>query len=347
VLHAYDATTLVELYNSNQASGGRDQFGIGNKFVAPTIANGKVYLGTASGVGVFGLLPPALVSLSPTSGGGTLATFTAVYSDSNGTSDLNVVHLLVNTTVGNGNACYLLYQPQGSHLYLANDAGDWIAPPLTPGMTGTVSNSQCALAAESTSVSTAGDELTLRVELSFSSTTFVGQQNVYLSAAGISGNTGWVKEGTWTPYVSTGPPAVVSLSPSSGGGTTVTFRAVYSDPNRAADLSVVHLLVNTGVSPINACYVLYQPQSNNLYLANNAGAWITPGLKLGVAGTVSNSQCALNTGTSSVSTAGNELTLNVTLSFSSTFVSPQNVYLQAEELSGVSSGFAEKGTWTP
>ena len=32
VLHAYDAATLTELYNSNQA-GSRDQFGKGNKFI--------------------------------------------------------------------------------------------------------------------------------------------------------------------------------------------------------------------------------------------------------------------------------------------------------------------------
>lgn len=58
VLHAYDAANLAnELYNSNQAAGGRDQFGIGNKFITPTIANGRVYVGTPSGVAVFGLLP--------------------------------------------------------------------------------------------------------------------------------------------------------------------------------------------------------------------------------------------------------------------------------------------------
>jgi hypothetical protein len=57
VLHAYDASNLShELYNSNQA-GARDQFGAGNKFITPTIANGKVYVGTTNGVAVFGLLP--------------------------------------------------------------------------------------------------------------------------------------------------------------------------------------------------------------------------------------------------------------------------------------------------
>jgi hypothetical protein len=56
VLHAYDATNLAhELYNSNQASGGRDHFGTGNKFITPTVINGKVYVGCLTGVGVFGL----------------------------------------------------------------------------------------------------------------------------------------------------------------------------------------------------------------------------------------------------------------------------------------------------
>jgi hypothetical protein len=56
VLHAYNAITLVELYNTNQASGSRDHFGAGNKFIIPMIINGKVYVGTTTGVGVFGLL---------------------------------------------------------------------------------------------------------------------------------------------------------------------------------------------------------------------------------------------------------------------------------------------------
>lgn len=56
VLHAYDAASLGELYNSNQA-GTRDQFGFSTRFVTPTIANGKVFVGTLNGVAVFGLLP--------------------------------------------------------------------------------------------------------------------------------------------------------------------------------------------------------------------------------------------------------------------------------------------------
>jgi hypothetical protein len=56
VLHAYGATSLVELYNTNEAANGRDHFGARNKFIIPLIAHGKVYVGTTNGVGVFGLL---------------------------------------------------------------------------------------------------------------------------------------------------------------------------------------------------------------------------------------------------------------------------------------------------
>jgi hypothetical protein len=74
VLHAYDASNLSkELYNSNQAPGGQDNFGAGNKYIVPTVVDGKVYVATASGVGVFGLrcsyaLIPQRVSM-PTAGG--------------------------------------------------------------------------------------------------------------------------------------------------------------------------------------------------------------------------------------------------------------------------------------
>ena len=57
VLHAYNPANLaVEYYNSTQAAGSRDAFGNGNKFITPVVANGKVFVGTASGVAVFGLL---------------------------------------------------------------------------------------------------------------------------------------------------------------------------------------------------------------------------------------------------------------------------------------------------
>jgi hypothetical protein len=67
-LHAYAATNLAqELYNTNQAPNSRDVPGGAVKFTVPTIANGKVYLGSQASI--YGLLPPAATpSFSPAAG---------------------------------------------------------------------------------------------------------------------------------------------------------------------------------------------------------------------------------------------------------------------------------------
>ena len=70
VLHAYDATNLaLELYNSAQ-NWARDSVGLPVKFVVPTVANGKVYVGAAGQVSVYGILTPvtAVPTFSPAGG---------------------------------------------------------------------------------------------------------------------------------------------------------------------------------------------------------------------------------------------------------------------------------------
>ena len=63
VLYAFDATNLAKQLYSSKDAGSRDTFGNGNKFIVPTVANGKVYVGTTSSVGVFGLLDPPRLSV--------------------------------------------------------------------------------------------------------------------------------------------------------------------------------------------------------------------------------------------------------------------------------------------
>jgi len=72
VLYAYDASNMTMLYNSKQALGFNfplDQGGCASKFVVPTVANGRVYVGTQNQLDVFGLVSsrtgPNLLFLNP------------------------------------------------------------------------------------------------------------------------------------------------------------------------------------------------------------------------------------------------------------------------------------------
>jgi hypothetical protein len=70
ILYAYLATNVARtLYSSatTKVDGHiRDQMGCGTKFQTPTIANGKVYVGTQNEIDVFGLLPTSPTSPQPT-----------------------------------------------------------------------------------------------------------------------------------------------------------------------------------------------------------------------------------------------------------------------------------------
>ena len=96
ILHAYDATNLQnEFYNTNQ-NATRDAPGAAVKFTVPTVANGKVFLGTQSQVSAYGLLVGFGVSASPVQQSivpGTSAVFTvqvSEYSNFNGTVNFGI-----------------------------------------------------------------------------------------------------------------------------------------------------------------------------------------------------------------------------------------------------------------
>ncbi len=92
ILHAYNAAKLAtELWNSNQAAA-RDTPGPGLKFTVPTVANGKVYVGTANALSAYGSLTPDYfwISMNPTVvsvPGGSTATYTVSVNAMPGASD--------------------------------------------------------------------------------------------------------------------------------------------------------------------------------------------------------------------------------------------------------------------
>ncbi|MCW5982418.1 MAG: carboxypeptidase regulatory-like domain-containing protein [Bryobacteraceae bacterium] len=143
------------------------------------------------------------------------------------------------------------------------------------------------------------------------------------------------------------PPVSESVSPASGEGSSQTFRAVFSDPDGAAELKVVRLLLNAQLKDADGCYVSYDPSSKQLSLRGNDGSsWIESKI-VGTAGSLANGQCTVNTGASAATVSGNVLTLDVALSFARAFTTAKNIYLYAEDLDGLSTDWQLKGTWTP
>jgi len=86
VLYAYDATNLANmLYNSSQAANNRDVPGGAVKFAIPTIANGKVYVGSQLKVSAYGTISTTPTAATPTfspAPGSYTSTITVTLSDS-------------------------------------------------------------------------------------------------------------------------------------------------------------------------------------------------------------------------------------------------------------------------
>ena len=280
------------------------------------------------------------VSVTPNSGSGTSQAFSFVYADPKGYTALSSVRVLINSALSGTSACYFVYYVSSNQLYLENDASSQWAGSVTIGQGGTVQNSQCIVNGATSSASGSGSNLTLSVALTFQSG-FAGAMNVYLDAYdGV--DAGWQQKGTWTlGNVVMGP---VSVTPNTGSGSSQTFGFVYADPKGYTALSSVRVLINSALSGTSACYFVYYPGSNQLYLENDASSAWAGSVTVGQSGTVQNSQCVVNGAGSSMVGSGSNLTLNVALTFPSAFAGVKAIYLDAYD--GTDAGWQQKGTWT-
>jgi hypothetical protein len=289
--------------------------------------------------------PPTAVSVSPASGNGSSQTFSLLYSDSRGFADINFVEMNWNATQSTANACYLRYSRATGVLQLATNAGSgWIGS-ATIGAAGTLANTQCSVDAGASSASGSGNNLTVTLVLTFNSA-FAGSKNIYMQVQDTANTLApWQARGTWTVVVSA-PPAAVSVSPASGSGTTQAFSFAYSDTLGFTDINFIEFLFQSSLSMQNACYARYVPFTNILSLYNDAATGYAGAATLGAAGTLTNGQCTINVGASSVQGAGDNLTLTVALTFKPAFGGAKNIYMIAVSQGSVSSGWQAKGTWS-
>ena len=289
-------------------------------------------------------------SATPSSGSGATQTFALRYSDSNGAANLATAWVWFNPAITSSGAssCMAYYDRVGARLFLLNDAGtSWMAGTL--GTSGTLQNSQCAVSLGSSSVTSSGNTLTLNLATTFKSP-FTGTKNIYMYAADGGLSSGWQARGSWAVSGGSGPtgPTVTadSATPSSGSGTTQPFALQYSDSSGAGNLATAWVWFNAAFtsSAASSCLVYYDRVAARLYLLNNAGtSWMAG--TLGTSGTLQNSQCAVSLASSSVTLSGNTLTLNLAMTFKSTYTGTKNIYMYAAN-STVSSGWQVRGAWT-
>jgi hypothetical protein len=139
----------------------------------------------------------------------------------------------------------------------------------------------------------------------------------------------------------------VSVTPTSGSGSTASLTATYGNTAGYTDLAWTLLLVNSSLNGSGACYVAYQQGSNSFYLANDTGTgWMPTSVPAESSGNVQNSQCTLNGTGSSVSGSGNRLSMTVSMTFLSGFTGAKTVYLYGLSAGGQNSGWQSRGAWT-
>ena len=140
-------------------------------------------------------------------------------------------------------------------------------------------------------------------------------------------------------------PTNVSVTPSSGGGSSQIFRATIRDAAGAADVQAVGFLFQSSINGANAVYLWYGVAANQLYLANDAGNAFSSGVPLGATGILSNSQAMVDVSGATVMKNGTDLTLSVPVAFKYPFNGPRNLYLYSVDNANRTRGWEQLGTF--
>jgi len=277
--------------------------------------------------------------------------FSFLYSDPTGATDMPWVQMVINSSLMAANGCYIHYDRATNSVSLLNDDATVWQAFVTLDSDTTTENSHCKVNSATSSATTYGNNLTVNLDLSFEPA-FNGAKQIFMQTQDLGNlDTGWQQRGTWTveeapPPPVPGAPSAVSVTPASGAGANQLFSFLYSDPTGATDLPWAQMVINSSLNASNACYVHYDRTYNAVFLLNDdTTAWLGPA-DLGSATTFENSQCKLNAATSSASSVGNNLTVNLDLTFKPAFAGSKSIYMQTQDTGNHATGWQLRGTWT-
>lgn len=295
---------------------------------------------------------PAVDTISPSSGSvtpDTAVTFTCTYTDSDGWANLQEAKLLIsaNTSALTG-AVYLYYDQNNNKLYLRDDGNTAWLGGYAPGAANVIENSQVKLNCSASAATGARSALTVKFNVSFRTVYSGKTYNTYLYAKDdIGGEANWYKKGT---YIVNRAPQVGTISPGFGAsvpGATFSFTTTYSDADSWLNLRYCYFLVNTSTSAgTNCLYTYYDKGTNRLYLRNDANTSWLGGYSPGAGNIIENSYVKLSCGSTTVSGAGDVLTIKWSVIFKAAFSGQKNTYLYVQDYAGSTNGWTKKGTWT-
>jgi hypothetical protein len=367
VLYAYDASSLTtKLYDSTGVN-----FGTGVTFPTPTVANGKVYVGTNTGVGVFGLLS-CTYDTNETITSST--TFTISVSTGGGCSwsvvnNSNFISLTAGASGSGSGAAYFELAPYagasrsatlivaGQRYTITQTGSDSLVPPpsnptpasgsvgvaVSPALSWTGSNG-----ATSYDVyfgpSPTPPMVTSTASTSYTPGSLIPGLTYYWRV--VANNAGGGNSSPIWSFITTNA-TTASVTPSSGSGTSQIFALQYSETAGAENLQQVWVYFNaTLANPAsNACLLYYNVATNQInLLGDNGTAW--QAAAMGTAATLQNSQCSINVATATTVLSGGAFTWNVAMTFKPAYAGAKNTYLNDVDVSGTTSGWQQLGSWT-
>jgi hypothetical protein len=354
VLTPNNLTVVYPLSFTSSFSGSRRIYGHATDI--SDVASGWKELGTWD-ITTGGPIPaPDVISLSPTTGAGTSATFAAIFRHAGGISKHYLGYMLflplpnVVSFQAQG-SCLVEYNRISNGMRLINDAGNnWIGPPegvpVAPG-TAPLSNNACTVdVANATATLSAGD-MVVRIPVTFKPAGVTLVLGTFLQEQDVDGKwTDFRQFGNWVvPGAPTKPgPAVVASYPPSGSGPSATVTATVSHTSGAASIDQVHFRLNTAIVGGSPCHVVYFAQANTIALVNDAANALVGPVALG--SPINSDRCRIAAGASR-SISGNNLTLALPFTFTpSTFGGAKNLYLNVFDVFGGVTHWVQTGTWT-
>jgi len=291
---------------------------------------------------------PAVVGLTPgstTSQVGVQENLTTTFSDTDGNVAFNGAAMVVGPLTGSTNSLAVKYVRSTNLLYLA-DANNVLQGGFTPGTDNAITTTQGTLNCKTTTVTQSGNQMVITWAISPSGAVTGAQPVNLIVSDGYGQNSGWVQAGTWTVADSTPQALAVMPTPlTSPAGVEQILTTTFANPGGTNYLSSVAVVIGSLTSPTNSIALKYVPGTNLLYLADSNNT-LQGGFAPGSSNTITTSQGTLDCTNTTVTTSGDQITVNWAIVPSTADLGTNAVNLIASDPFGQNSGWQDLGTWT-